>query len=33
MSDTFWIGLWPGLSDDMLDFATTKISEFFGIGI
>lgn len=33
MNDTFWIGLWPGLSDDMLDFATTKIGEFFGIGI
>jgi hypothetical protein len=27
--DTFWIGLWPGLSEEML-FASTRISEFLG---
>jgi len=30
LDDTFWIGLWPGLSEEMLDFASTRISEFLG---
>jgi CDP-6-deoxy-D-xylo-4-hexulose-3-dehydrase len=30
LDDTFWIGLWPGLSEEMLDFAGARISEFFG---
>lgn len=33
MHDTFWIGLWPGLTEEMLDFAVARISEFFGQGI
>ncbi|WP_291995351.1 lipopolysaccharide biosynthesis protein RfbH [Candidatus Accumulibacter sp. ACC003] len=32
MNDTFWIGLWPGLSTDMLDYAADKIGEFLGVG-
>jgi CDP-6-deoxy-D-xylo-4-hexulose-3-dehydrase len=30
MSRTFWIGVYPGLSTDMLDFAADKIIEFMG---
>lgn len=32
MNDTFWIGVYPGLSRDMLDFAATKLEQFFGVG-
>jgi CDP-6-deoxy-D-xylo-4-hexulose-3-dehydrase len=32
MNDTFWIGLWPGLEREMLDFVCNKLSEFFGGG-
>jgi CDP-6-deoxy-D-xylo-4-hexulose-3-dehydrase len=32
MNDTFWIGLWPGLSTEMLDYAADKIGEFLGVG-
>jgi CDP-4-dehydro-6-deoxyglucose reductase, E1 len=31
MNDTFWIGLYPGLSQEMLDFSAEKIQTFFGI--
>ena len=31
MNDTFWIGLYPGLSRDMLDFTIEKIEAFFGL--
>jgi CDP-4-dehydro-6-deoxyglucose reductase, E1 len=27
MRDTFWIGVWPGLNDEMLDYMTTMIRE------
>ncbi|MCP5249201.1 MAG: lipopolysaccharide biosynthesis protein RfbH [Candidatus Accumulibacter sp.] len=33
MNDTFWIGLWPGLSEVMLDFAAAKIQQFLGIDV
>lgn len=29
---SFWIGLYPGLSTDMLDYASEKICAFFGVG-
>jgi CDP-6-deoxy-D-xylo-4-hexulose-3-dehydrase len=29
---SFWIGVYPGLSAAMLDFAADKISEFLGVG-
>ena len=32
MNDTFWIGVYPGLSRDMLDYAATKLEQFFGVG-
>lgn len=31
MNDTFWIGVYPGLSEAMLDYAATKIETFLGI--
>ena len=30
MTHTFWIGLYPGLGADMLDYSADKIIEFFG---
>lgn len=32
MHDTFWIGVFPGLTEEMLEFAATKLEEFFGVG-
>jgi CDP-6-deoxy-D-xylo-4-hexulose-3-dehydrase len=31
MNDTFWIGVHPGLSVEMLDFAAAKIEAYFGV--
>ena len=31
MNDTFWIGVYPGLSKEMLDFVITKLEAFFGV--
>ena len=31
MNDTFSIGVYPGLSKEMLDFFITKIEAFFGV--
>lgn len=31
MNDTFWIGVWPGLTTEMLDYAATQIETFFGL--
>lgn len=31
MNDTFWIGVYPGLSKEMLDFAIEKLESFFGV--
>src|SRR5262245_33841106 len=31
MNDTFWIGVFPGLTEEMLDFAASKIETFFGV--
>jgi CDP-6-deoxy-D-xylo-4-hexulose-3-dehydrase len=31
LHDTFWIGLYPGLSREMLDFTVDKIETFFGV--
>ena len=30
MERTFWIGVYPGLSTEMLDFAADKIIAFLG---
>lgn len=32
MNSTFWIGVYPGLSQIMLDFVVEKLETFFGIG-
>jgi CDP-6-deoxy-D-xylo-4-hexulose-3-dehydrase len=31
MHDTFWIGVFPGLTREMLDFAIDKLEAFFGV--
>ena len=31
MKDTFWIGVYPGLSKEMLDFVIAKLEVFFGV--
>ncbi len=33
MNDTFWIGVYPGLTESMLDYAATQIELFFGVGL
>ncbi|KQW46603.1 MULTISPECIES: lipopolysaccharide biosynthesis protein RfbH [unclassified Roseateles] len=33
MNDTFWIGLYPGLSDEQLDYAADEIAGFVGGGL
>ena len=33
MNNTFWIGVYPGLSKEMLDFVIEKIETFLGINI
>ncbi|MDD5276310.1 MAG: hypothetical protein PHR16_09530 [Methylovulum sp.] len=31
MKNTFWIGVQPALTKEMLDFATSKIESYLGI--
>lgn len=31
MNQTFWLGTFPGLTNDHLDFIVTKLEEFFGL--
>ena len=31
MNDSFWVGVYPGLNEEMLDFTATKIESFLGI--
>ena len=31
MHQTFWLGLYPGLTNEHLDYSVTKLEEFFGI--
>jgi len=33
MNNTFWIGVYPGLSHEMLDFIVMKLDTFFGSGV
>jgi len=33
MRDTFWIGLYPALTDEMLEFTAEKIGAFLGISL
>jgi CDP-6-deoxy-D-xylo-4-hexulose-3-dehydrase len=32
MNDTFWIGLYPGLTEEMLDYSARCLRAFFGLG-
>lgn len=32
MNNSLWIGVYPGLNQEMLNFACEKIEEFFGVG-
>ena len=32
MRDTFWIGVFPGLTREMLDYTIEKLEQFFGVG-
>jgi CDP-6-deoxy-D-xylo-4-hexulose-3-dehydrase len=32
MNHTFWIGVYPGLTEEMLDYVATKIEQFTGVG-
>jgi len=31
MNDTLWIGVYPGLNEEMLSFVVEKIESFFGV--
>jgi CDP-6-deoxy-D-xylo-4-hexulose-3-dehydrase len=31
MNNTFWIGVYPGLNEPMLDYVCEKIEAFFGL--
>jgi CDP-6-deoxy-D-xylo-4-hexulose-3-dehydrase len=31
MNDSFWIGVYPGLTKEMLDFAVDKIESYLGV--
>jgi CDP-4-dehydro-6-deoxyglucose reductase, E1 len=31
MNDTFWIGVHPGLNEEMLDYVAGKIETYFGV--
>ena len=30
---SFWIGVYPGLTPEMLDYAADRIGEFLGVGL
>jgi CDP-6-deoxy-D-xylo-4-hexulose-3-dehydrase len=32
MNNTFWVGVQPALTEDMLEFVASKIEQFFGVG-
>ena len=32
MNDTFWIGVYPGLTREMLEYAAASIEQYFGVG-
>lgn len=33
MNDTFWVGVYPGLGQEMLDFVIAKLEVFFGVNV
>ena len=32
MNDTFWIGVYPGLDETMLEYVASQVEQFFGVG-
>ncbi len=32
MNDSFWVGVYPGLTEEMLDFTASKIESYLGLG-
>ena len=32
MNQTFWLGIYPGLTEEHLDFVATKIENYLGVG-
>ena len=32
MNQTFWVGIYPGLTEEMLDYTAEVISQFCGVG-
>lgn len=33
MHNTFWVGVWPGLSDAHVDYIADTIAAWFGVGL
>lgn len=31
MNDTFWLGVWPGLTEQMLDYVVSNLHSFYGV--
>jgi CDP-6-deoxy-D-xylo-4-hexulose-3-dehydrase len=31
MNNTFWLGIYPGITEEMLDFTAQKIESFLGV--
>jgi CDP-6-deoxy-D-xylo-4-hexulose-3-dehydrase len=31
MKDTFWIGVYPGITDEMIEYVKNKFEEFFDL--
>jgi len=32
MNQTLWLGIYPGLGKEQLDYIAEKLEEFFGVG-
>ncbi len=32
MNNAFWVGVYPGLTEEMLEFVVGKIEAYFGVG-
>jgi len=32
MNSTFWLGIYPALNEESLDYVAQKVEQFFGVG-